>query len=306
MTMTLHTGRAPTAVTLLLAALALSPPCLAQHAAPQGKIAFSSNRDGTYDLYIANADGTAPRSLAPTMMDNETHPTWSPDGTQIAFEVEGSRIAIVSADGSGRREFCRGRYPAWSPDGTQIAFADARRGTYEIHIATLDGNTRRLTSTIADEANPAWSPDGKRLAFQRTRVVGPTEIWLIDADGTGAGFLTRGGDPAWSPDGKLIAFVADEYGRRDLYVIDPTGESLRRLTNDDWIERGPSWSPDGKWIAFSRQPGGRDIRFTGRDQEIVVMNAEGGGRERLTMEWRSQCVDPAWRPQATTPDAEGK
>ncbi len=292
------------AATLALSALcyAVSGPLADQ--APPARIAYSTNRDGNYDIYIMNPDGGNPLSVTRTMMDNETHPTWSPDGRQLAFEVDGGKIAIVNLDGSGRREFARGCDPAWSPDGEQIAFCDTRRGNREVHIATLQGETRRLTNTIHDEANPCWSPDGGRLAFQRSRALGPDEVWIINADGSEPYYLVRGVEPAWSPDGQRVAFVSDEYGRLDLYTVRTDGHGLQRLSNDDWIERNPTWSPDGQSIAFSRQATGMEVRFSGAHQGIVSIPTDGGARRRLTLEWRAECIDPAWGPApAPIPDA---
>ena len=82
-------------------------------------------------------------------------------------------------------------------------------------------------------AAPAWSPDGRKIAFASERD-GNSEIYLMNADGSGQRNLTRNlaydGDPAWSPDGRKITFVSNRDGRYEVYVMNADGSGQRSLT----------------------------------------------------------------------------
>src|SRR3990172_1844040 len=118
-----------------------------------GKIAFASERDGNYEIYVMDADGSNPTNL-------------TNDG---------------ATDGG----------PAWSPDGGKIAFTSERDGNYEIYVMDADGsNPTNLTNNSAWDSEPAWSPDGSKIAFESYRD-NNREIYVMNADGTAQTNLTN-------------------------------------------------------------------------------------------------------------------
>src|SRR2546429_533717 len=146
-----------------------------------GQIAFASNRDGNYDIYVryVNALGS------PTRLTNNP-----------AIDVQ----------------------PAWSPDRAKIAFASNRDGNFEIYVIGADGShPTRLTNTAADDYDPAWSPDGGRIAFVSSCPSGlfadghGSSIHVMNADGSNSVLLVGGlilaRTPSWSSDGSAIAFA---------------------------------------------------------------------------------------------------
>jgi len=257
-----------------------------------------SNRDGNYEIYVINVDGTGLTRLTYNR-GADISPVWSPDGTKIAFMSvrEGrSGLYIMNADGSDPRfvttanfgielPLCR-RSLTWSPDGTRIAFATyvphpGLGGLSAIYMVNSDGTgLTRLTWGEPPlgplDLEPAWSPDGTKIAFSSASGGYRWGICLMDPDGSDIVRLTDGLDwsPAWSPDGKRIAFVRGKGGVGDIYVMDADGTNIIRLTSGPAKYAQPSWSPDGEKIAFVSD---RDKIF-----EVYVMDADGGNIRKLT------------------------
>jgi TolB protein len=82
--------------------------------------------------------------------------------------------------------------------------------------------------------------------------------------------------PAWAPDGKRLAIVLTKDGPSQIYLVNPDGSGLRRITYSDAIDTEPNFSSDGKWIIFTSDRGG--------SPQIYRMTAGGGTPERLTFE----------------------
>lgn len=177
---------------------------------PDGKyVAFVSDRDNNYEIYVMNADGSAPTRITKnTSVDDE--PTWSPDSAHIAFTVgdDNRKIYIMNADGSDVNPLMENSdnddaNPAWSPDGSKIVFTSNRDGNYEIYIVNIDGTgLTRVTNNVANDTSPVWSLDGKYIAFVSDRT-GNKEIYVMNVDGTNPTQLTNSPaddlEPAWRP-----------------------------------------------------------------------------------------------------------
>jgi Tol biopolymer transport system component len=211
----------------------------------------------------------------------------------------------------------------------RVAYVESARGRASsgwgptIVSVRLDG-TGRQTLTTATRASgdfePAWSPNGRRLAYVHStgRRIGPgtagTEIWVMNADGTGKRRLTRNalwdGSPTWSPDGRSILFVRgrlfvarDERPSADLWVMSADGTRQRRLTRTPELELDPAWAPRGDRIAFLVAPLTRACNprrcTVGRERELWTSAPDGTGRAGGGLGGDLIPSAPTWSPDGT-------
>ena len=242
--------------------------------APDGKqIAFVSDRDGDWEIYVMSADGSGQRR-------------------------------ITSSAGVDRQ-------PAWSPDGKRIAFESDRTGNFDIYVINSDGtDERRLVGRPgSNEYEPIWSPDGDRLACTMGISGFRRDILVVTAD-DGSSLHTKGLTYAakdwwqytnvhsicWSPDGKWIAGVSEKWGEGSgVFTVHADGTDLRELVvraplkphpggevsghrliggyymkgsgSRRWLMKSfkdLSWSPDGTMLAFisDMDPSGYSFVYT--------------------------------------------
>jgi Tol biopolymer transport system component len=212
---------------------------------------------GAFALYTVKKDGTEQLSIPHLTYNGYPSflcPSWSPDGTRIAFVNQYDALWITRPDGTDPRRVFAGAAPEcarWSPDGTRLAFVNDRNhetegvdGRLEIYLVNPDGGgLTNLTNPLESDYEPVWSPDGTRLAFARAG--GVSGIFHMQPDGTGIVRLTSGvgiyPKMVWSPDGTQLAFVSGFATQRDIYVINADGRGLRNLTNSPEDEYELDW-----------------------------------------------------------------
>ena len=224
---------------------------------PDGKqIAFSSTRSGTWQIWTMEIDGHGAVQVT-SGPGQSVHPSFSPDGTRLVYSSLSPRgqqweLWTVNLQTSEKRMIGYGLFPSWSPDRNvdRIAYQRARqRGSRWFSLWTLDlvnGEAHRVTevamSSTAAILSPSWSPDGTQIAF--STVIAPsrgdavggssgngrTDIWTVNADGTGRHRLSDGVGssltPCWSADNRIF-FISDRSGTDCVWSVNAQGPNVR-------------------------------------------------------------------------------
>jgi Tol biopolymer transport system component len=141
--------------------------------------------------------------------------------------------------------------PSWSPDGTTIAFAlGRRRSGYDIALIAPDGGARRrLTPDPLTQFHPDWAPDGSAIAYTAYDEFDLPSIEMIRPDGTGRTVVHEGGihgasEPVFSPRGTRIAFCRDtRRGIPHIWIVGSDGSNPIRATSGPAYETAPGWQP---------------------------------------------------------------
>ena len=147
------------------------------------------------------------------------------------------------------------KWPSWSPDGSQVAFVSDKSGEEEIYIAPQDGSKPAEQITRGGSAmryQPEWAPDGKRLAFS-DKDGKVFIITLADRKVTEIADARRGQvrDYIWSPRGNFLAFtMPNENQYSSIYVWSAADNQLRRVTDDTVNSYNPAWDPQGNYLYF--------------------------------------------------------
>jgi hypothetical protein len=182
------------------------------------RVAFSSNRGGSYDLWIMDADGHNARRLT-NDPGGEGEPAWTPDGTRLLYTATPMtgppQIASIRADGADNHALTSrtggNRFADVSPDGATIAFVSTRDGNPRIYAMGLDGSgQRRMTKGSDRETNPSYLPNGDLIFV--TEKGGGSRIHRLPAGATQPITLLETNQPVISldvsRDGSHVAFTA--------------------------------------------------------------------------------------------------
>jgi Tol biopolymer transport system component len=291
---------------------------------PAGKIAYTrltvEGEKLNYDVYVANADGSDVSPLI-TGPDAAYAPTWSPDGTRMAFisaapDASSPELWVVNADGSDARpiledppQLVDDQAPAWSPDGTRIAFVASEKSGHAVWVVRADG-TGKNRIVRGNWQQVTWSPDGTKLALAGSGDRPDYGLYVVGADGSGLTRLVEFDKsvafPRWSPDGTRIAVMvqdpADEFDYMwDIYVVNSDGTGLTPLTGWEGLDAFPVWSPDGRWIVFcsDRDAIAEEVRQNRAGESwfgasLYLMRPDGSGVHRIVDAQETTICATSW------------
>jgi Tol biopolymer transport system component len=240
-------------------------------------IAYSSNADGNWDIWIMPRDKGPSANLTSDLTTDEIHPTWHPTKPLLAFSSFDPAtgewyICVRSRRTGGLQILTPGLFPEWSGDGKKIVYQKAReRGIrwYSIWMidVTADTNDNVDCSQPVEVVwsdkwaaiNPAWSPDGKHIAFatvykspeakSQNRVYAGDDIWMVGVDGRDLVRLTTTDCPDWdpwwahAPEGGVgrIFFTSMMGGHCNIWSLQPI-----MIDTPGSIESGPEAGADAE------------------------------------------------------------
>jgi len=211
--------------------------------AANGTVVFTSFRDGNAELYRVPLVGGADHRITTTVV-NETQPSLSPDGQQIAYVRASNNgvgaVWVASLDGSNARQLTRSdasaagspqASPVWGPNG-QILFVGTSSGSADLFTSVADSAPTSSTAvtvanTTSAEVDGAWSVDGAQIAFVSDRTAGATQLYVARLAGSGSDAVraltlagNNVGQPTWLSDGRIV-YATFRSGVWALHWIDP-------------------------------------------------------------------------------------
>lgn len=274
-----------------------------------GRIAWMSDRDGTFHIYVMNGDGTAQVRLTKNA-GLERSPAWSPDGTRLAFSYSAdgaagnSEIYTIKSDGTGLTRLTNNSVeddsPSFSRDGQYIAWARSQGNVSSfVFVAKSDGSGARQVSRSDEFARtPSFDPQGRIVySAKNALVVGAAPLYQIvraNRDGSNRVQLSATTSnlyfPSVSPDGSTLVYVDDASTDFQLYTTPVSSFQPQQLAFALAGDSDPSWTPDGRLLFSSIL---RD-----QNSEIYVANLDGSALKRLTTSSRTDRLPVATGPFA--------
>ena len=257
---------------IAVASLTVAMPSAAQ--VGSGRVGFTTE-NGVYTMDPDGRHITRLRGVPDDCYEGSGRPTlqWSPDGSAIAFQEDGS-IKVMGPGGGDVRtisgplpQVCLGGQ-TWSPTSHELTFALQS----SIWVAGIDGSTRTVVTGDPTAVDAAWSPTGASIAY-----VSSGRLRLVDLAGGPPRTIAAGSslrDPVWFPDGRRIAFERSD----GVWIVTVDGSGLRHVST---ASREPAVSPDGSKLLFEKAVG----QYHGRPYyDTYVADTSTLARSRLTFE----------------------
>ncbi len=262
-----------------------------------GTLLYWKHSDIGWDIWAVDPVDLSTRNLTNVESGGCRSPSWSPDGSHIAFmRDEPAGLYVMGADGSEARRLSelghRDDTPAWSPDGTRLAFSDyASRSQGKARTGLAIYDVSREVCTVLGLSGsgdtPSWLSDSRTLIYSG-RSQGRSEIYThnVQTGEVRALTATEANDiyPVLSPDRSRVAFISGDSDSRTLNVMNIDGSQQRVLQNfkgNPWL---PSWSPDGRKIVLG-------VLAKNGVSRVMVISTESGDSAVV-----AEGSFPVWQP----------
>jgi TolB protein len=247
-----------------------------------GKMAFISDRSGSYELYVSDLLLDSVKQLTSDKA-NCLGPSLSPDGRSVLYTTyfRNGFPDVYKVDlATGKRTLFAGfkgtnTGATWSAQGDRVAMILSAKGNAEIFIADTQGKiVQRLTHTLKGlESDPAWSPDGRELVFA-SDLPGKPQIYRQALNATKlsrvptqiSGYCA---EPDWNPiNPDLIAFTVATGGQFEvaLYSFSKNESTILSRGDGDCVQ--PEWLPDGRHILCTER--------TSAYRRLIVLDSQSG------------------------------
>ncbi|MBK9125484.1 MAG: PD40 domain-containing protein [Chloroflexi bacterium] len=306
-------------VVLLLSVVLARSTATSEPVVLNGDIAYASDQDGDFEIYVMEADGSNIRQLTSNSED-DSEPIWSPTGEEILFTRDvGTHTEIFKMlpDGTNQTSLTPDLFSydgQWSPDGLRIAFTVVTAsGSQNVYVMDADGSNKVNLiddDTIRVNAAPLWSNDGNHVYFITDReypygsALDPTTVDLYRMEASGANptkIFTMGiyfsGMDISPVDPTLLVYGSARLGGA-IFTRNLASSQESVLVNGvDDSGAYPAWAPDGSKLVFAR--GGT---------ALATMDPSGANVVDLRVFDTSVRVrSPHWQPIVTEPtDAEAR
>jgi len=285
----------------------------------QDRITFTSDRNGNWDIFLVNPDGTGLEQL--TIEDsNDEAPDFSPTERKIIFVSDRdahqgappnnvlNELYVYDIDSGGTAKksvVCQALYPDWSPPdmipGSSYAlfitsYLECLPSDAEKYIGYIDLDTAEVdylpTGYLTQyRTDPEFSPDGSKVIFTEF-ALGNSKVHEYDfPSGDNEVTLTDFGmefDCTYSPDGSMVAYASTRKNNTDIFTMNLDSHVETRVTDSIETDKQPAFSPDGQRIAFV------SYRDSGVYADIYVTNLTGDYFFNITNTPTSDDLSPSW------------
>ena len=233
-----------------------------------GRICFSWNHSGQWELYELLIDGSTPPKQITRHPGAKFAPRYSPDGNSLAYVIDldgGENYDVMLYDIANQvhinltPDTPEAIQPnlSWSPDSKHLALISNRQGEFDVYLLSIEGHTlQRLTDLSKPAFTVEWSPNGRWLAVTVEAKGQEFNTYLVSLEGDKLRSIDVSGHPAnardacWSPDSKQVVFSGDFEGEYNLGVYSLETGHIVWLTNDVGEKLMPDWSSDGRHIVY--------------------------------------------------------